>query len=141
MSPPYEFIGTHVIADIRNIDDHTIRDDTYLLTAVAAGIHRSGATICGMQTKHFDPAGLTAVYLLAESHVSIHTYPEHGSLFFDAFTCGEGCDPLGILDELLDALGPCEPRTRVMPRGCVTIPAAALTGGRHLDLEVPTPCT
>jgi S-adenosylmethionine/arginine decarboxylase-like enzyme len=60
---------------------------------------------------------MTAVYLLAESHVSIHTYPDSGSMFLDAFTCGDSCSPEVIVDELLAALGGCQYRTSIVRRG------------------------
>jgi S-adenosylmethionine decarboxylase len=112
----FEFAGTHVIADIYEIDEGLIADEALLLGSVSVGIARAGATLCGMQVKHFEPCGMTAVYMLAESHVSIHTYPESRSLFFDAFTCGS-CDPEIILRELVVALGGCPHHKKVMRRG------------------------
>ena len=57
------------------------------------GIEQSGATLCSMQTKVFEPSGITSLALLSESHASLHTYPDEQALFFDAFTCGTECQP------------------------------------------------
>ncbi|MGW1539057.1 adenosylmethionine decarboxylase [Streptomyces sp. NPDC002309] len=113
----YAFSGTHVLCDIVGIAPERIHDNELILAAIKRGIEASGAELCGMQAKEFEPVGVTAVYVLAESHVSVHTYPEQGSLFLDAFTCGTRCDPRRIVDVVLEALGPCEHRTSVMSRG------------------------
>lgn len=43
---------------------------------------------------HFDPQGTTAVWILAESHMAIHTYPEESFMAIDIFTCGDEGDPV-----------------------------------------------
>jgi S-adenosylmethionine decarboxylase len=113
----FDFSGTHVLADVYDIAPDAVNDEKLILDCLANGIIRSGATLCGMQTKRFEPTGLTAIYLLSESHVSVHTYPEQRSLFFDAFTCGDRCEPKAIIGELISTLGPCQHRVKVMRRG------------------------
>ncbi|MEV0597465.1 adenosylmethionine decarboxylase [Nonomuraea cavernae] len=113
----YDFSGVHVMADVYEIDRDTVDDEALIISGLTRGITRSGATLCGTQVKRFAPSGLTALFLLSESHVSVHTYPEQNSLFFDAFTCGSTCDPVLIVEELLAALGPCKHRTKVVNRG------------------------
>jgi len=113
----FAFTGRHVIADIYDIHAGVIEDEQLILGGLVLGIARSGATVCGMQTKRFEPSGLTAIYLLSESHVSVHTYPAQRSLFFDAFTCGDRCEPDTIMTELVAALGPCRQQVEIVPRG------------------------
>jgi S-adenosylmethionine decarboxylase len=113
----FDFSGTHVMADIYAIRQELIEDADLIVAGLASGIARSGATLCGMQTKLFEPSGMTAIFLLAESHVSVHTYPEQRSLFFDAFTCGSRCTPETIMEELIERLGPCSVRVKIVPRG------------------------
>ncbi|MFD6043432.1 adenosylmethionine decarboxylase [Streptomyces koyangensis] len=113
----YAFSGTHVLSDIVGISATRIRDNDLIMDAVKRGIDASGAELCGVQVKEFEPYGMTAIFVLSESHVSVHTYPECGSLFLDAFTCGARCDPQRIVDVVLEALGPCEHRTSVVSRG------------------------
>lgn len=124
----FDFSGTHVLADIYDIDPDAVNDEQLILNGIVAGIIRSGATLCGMQTKRFEPSGLTAIYLLSESHVSVHTYPEQRSLFFDAFTCGSRCEPEAIIAELISALGPCQHRVNIMRRGNTTADLALVSG-------------
>lgn len=113
----YSFTGTHVLCDVMEVASDRIRDNVLIVGAIERGIKASGAELCGMQAKEFEPDGMTAVFVLAESHVSVHTYPEQRSLFLDAFTCGSSCVPQRIVDVLLDALGPCAHRISVMTRG------------------------
>jgi S-adenosylmethionine decarboxylase len=80
-------------------------------------LSRSGATLCGLQIKRFEPAGLTVVYLLSESHASVYTYPERNALFFDAFTCGDRCKPKAFVEALVEALGDCKAKVHVLNRG------------------------
>ncbi|GAA1310087.1 adenosylmethionine decarboxylase [Saccharothrix xinjiangensis] len=113
----YDFSGKHIMCDITGVAEDVVLDNTRILDSIALGITDSGATLCGVQLKEFEPIGLAAVYILSESHVSVHTYPELGALFFDVFTCGDHCVPERILDALLRALGPCEYRVSVVGRG------------------------
>ncbi|CND47245.1 S-adenosylmethionine decarboxylase proenzyme precursor [Mycobacterium tuberculosis] len=113
----FGFTGTHVLSDVTDVAAARITDNQLILDAVHRGVEESGATLCGVQYEEFEPVGMTAVFVLSESHVSVHTYPEQGSVFVDAFTCGTRCDPRRIVDALLRALGPCEHRTTVMHRG------------------------
>ena len=113
----YVFSGQHVMCDVVGIAADRITNNELILAALVRGIEASGAELCAVHTKEFEPTGMTAVCVLAESHVSVHTYPDRGSLFLDAFTCGTRCVPQRIVDVVLEALGPCEHRTSVLSRG------------------------
>ncbi len=125
----FEFSGRHVVADVYNIAPLVINNEALIMRSLEAGIQRSGATVCGTQVKHFEPNGFTAIYLLSESHVSVHTYPGERSLFFDAFTCGQRCRPELIISELVGALGDCEHHVQVLDRGVEPELRAKLNSG------------
>lgn len=72
-----------------------------MLTAVQA----SGATIVTETFRQFEPHGVSGVVVIAESHVAIHTWPEHGYAAVDLFTCGDSVDAGAIRDELKAAFG------------------------------------
>lgn len=122
----YSFLGTHVLADIYDIDDAKVCNNALVLDALQAGIRASNATVCDVSVKEFEPNGMTAMFLLAESHVAVHTYPDARSLFLDAFTCGTTCDPTRIVDELVAALGKVKHRVSVLQRG---LPVLAVNAG------------
>lgn len=126
----FDFVGTHVLCDITEVAPHYIMDNGLITEALRRGIEESGATLFEMQSRDFDPVGMTAVYLLSESHVSVHTYPECGSLFVDAFTCGTRSQPERIVATLIDALSPCEHRITILGRGMPVRSTARLSVAR-----------
>lgn len=102
------YTGTHLLADLTGCSclDDPARIEGALREAVAA----AHATLLDVRIHHFGPAqGVTGVALLAESHISIHTWPEHGYAAIDIFLCGRAHD----LDAALAALS-----TRLEAQGC-----------------------
>jgi S-adenosylmethionine decarboxylase len=86
-----KFAGTHLLVDLwgaSNLDDPIVIDRALRRGAIAAG-----ATILHSHFHHFSPnSGVSGVVVLAESHISIHTWPERGFAALDIFMCG-ACDP------------------------------------------------
>ena len=87
----HQFRGVHFLASYCECDTQALSDLENLAIAMHQAVEKSGAIIVEISSKVFPPSGLTMVFLLAESHASIHTYPEHGACFVDLFTCGEEC--------------------------------------------------
>lgn len=87
----YEFFGRHLLASYVDCDPAALADHAGLKAAMAAAVEAAGATLLNSIHHSFTPSGMTAVLLLAESHASIHTYPEHQACFVDLFTCGRAC--------------------------------------------------
>ena len=87
----YKFAGKHFVASYLNCDEKAISDVEGLLEAMDKAVGASRATILDKSSYVFPPNGLTVVYLLSESHASLHTYPEFGACFVDLFTCGDTC--------------------------------------------------
>ena len=113
----HQFSGIHVFGEMYGVSSEDLNNLELLTNLLKAGIERSGATLCSLQEKQFSPSGLTLLGLLSESHASIHTYPEEGALFFDAFTCGERCNPSLISDVLLEGLKPKHHDLQIISRG------------------------
>lgn len=70
-----------------------LNDDEYIRNVVHHASIECNSKILGMNSHKFDPQGVTCVAMLAESHISIHTWPENGMAVCDIFTCGEHTDP------------------------------------------------
>ncbi len=87
----YLFAGKHFLASYLDCDEQAIADLQGLLGAMEQAVHASGATVLDSTPYVFPPNGLTVVYLLSESHASLHTYPEYAACFVDLFTCGDRC--------------------------------------------------
>jgi len=81
--------GNHGLLDLYGCNEAILKDEGRLKTALAAAAQAAEATIL---TEHFHTfsgaGGVTGVLLLAESHISIHTWPEHHFAAIDAFICG-----------------------------------------------------
>jgi S-adenosylmethionine decarboxylase len=81
----------HLIADL----DHCrgLGDIALIETSLREAAQAARATLLDMRLHHFGPGmGVTGVALLAESHISIHTWPEHGIAAVDLFVCGREAD-------------------------------------------------
>jgi S-adenosylmethionine decarboxylase proenzyme len=100
-----EFAGTHLLLRYEDCSadlDDLERVESALREAIAA----SGATVRALATTRFEPEGLSIVFVLAESHATIHTYPRLRSAFIDIFTCGTRCRPERFNEVLRERLGP-----------------------------------
>ena len=90
-----EFAGTHLILDLwdaENLDRLDIME-----AAMREAVNTCGATLLHIHLHHFTPGyGISGVAVLAESHISVHTWPERGFAAFDVFMCGEAKPELSI---------------------------------------------
>jgi len=57
-----------------------------------------GATLLSTDTHRFSPQGISGIAVIAESHISIHTWPEYGYAAIDVFTCGKDVEPYSAID-------------------------------------------
>jgi S-adenosylmethionine decarboxylase proenzyme len=89
----YEFRGKHFIASYLGCDLEALSHVEGMIQTMDEAVFASNATILNKTFYVFPPNGLTIVYLLSESHASLHTYPECGACFVDLFTCGDHCTP------------------------------------------------
>ena len=98
------FAGSHLIIDLwggKKLDDMDHVERTLRQMAEAAG-----ATLLHIHLHHFTPnGGISGVAVLAESHISIHTWPERGYAAIDIFMCG-ACDPYKSVPVLREAFRP-----------------------------------
>jgi len=65
----------------------------------------------------FPVQGITGVVILAESHIAIHTWPEHNHIALDIFTCGENTRPYAALEFLKNKIKPTKVRVKLLKRG------------------------
>ena len=92
-----------MMVDAWGIPNHILNDIDLLKSRMEKAVHKVGATLLNLNAVQFSPNGITVVAVLAESHASIHTYPEQGVLMADAFTCGS-IDPEPLIEALLDGI-------------------------------------
>lgn len=82
------FAGTHLLLDFYNAEQ---LDQLELMEqAMRQSVDAAGATLLHIHLHHFTPeGGISGVAVLAESHISVHTWPERGYAAFDIFMCGD----------------------------------------------------
>ena len=106
--------GRHVIADLWC----PVPGNDALLDLIETAITHSRMTVVDHVSHAFTPQGLTAIWLLAESHVSVHTYPEKGYIALDIYTCGNEGNPEQVLAVIAEHLGlAAESNVLVLARG------------------------
>lgn len=112
-----KFAGTHLLIELwnaKNLGDLAITDQALRDSATVAG-----ATLLHLHLHHFGPnAGLSGVAVLAESHISIHTWPERGYAALDIFMCG-ACDPYKAIPVLRRAFEPGTVQLSEQKRGVI----------------------
>jgi len=108
-------VGSHVLADISGSSSPLLDDGLGLEELLVRAAEAVGATVVSRHHHAFAPHGVTAVAVLAESHVSIHTWPEWGGATLDAYTCGT-VDPERLVDVIIDSLAPANVRRATVPR-------------------------
>ena len=86
-------LGRHLIAEYADCDTGVLNDLNALEIYMKDAVRASGATIVRSVFHRYNPQGVSGVIVIAESHISIHTWPEYGYAAVDFFTCGDAVDP------------------------------------------------
>ena len=90
--------------DLKGCDKKLLDDLPYIKECMLEAASEIGATVIGQIFHQFSPQGVTGVIAIAESHLSIHTWPEHGYAAIDIFTCGTEIRPHRAAQKLMQAL-------------------------------------
>jgi S-adenosylmethionine decarboxylase len=99
-----KFAGMHLLVDLWGATN--LCDPAHIDAALRAAAEAAGATILHGHFHHFSPnGGVSGVLVLAESHISIHTWPERDFAAVDIFMCG-ACDPYDAVPALKRAFSP-----------------------------------
>lgn len=110
-------LGKHLTVDMYGCSFDILDNIEYIKTAMTTAVEESNLTLLDFSYYKFDPQGLTALALLAESHMSIHTYPELGYAAVDVFTCGDHTRPDRAIAILKKFLKPEKTKTTTIRRG------------------------
>lgn len=79
--------GTQLLADFYNCESEILDNTEKLIDLIKQGIATSELTYMEYTVHKFDPIGITALFIISESHIGIHTYPEHAFVSIDIYTC------------------------------------------------------
>lgn len=112
-----KIIGKHITVDMYGCSFESLDNMDFVKNAMLTAVNEAQMTLLDFTSHKFEPQGLTALALLAESHMSIHTYPELGYAAVDVFTCGDHSRPDKAVAILKDFLKPTKVKTTNIRRG------------------------
>ena len=106
----------HLLLELYKCDFEKLNDESFLRCTLNRAAKLAKATVLNLISNKFDPQGVTAIALLAESHISIHTWPESNYSAVDIFTCGQNMMPEVASQYLIEALKAEEHFLRIIER-------------------------
>ena len=106
----------HLLLELYRCDCEKLNDESFLRCTLNRAAKLANATVLNLISNKFEPQGVTAIALLAESHISIHTWPESNYSAVDIFTCGQNMMPELASQYLIDSLMAKEHSLRVIER-------------------------
>ena len=109
-------LGRHLVADFHDCTAD-LNDPVLILETLEKACEISGATIVSRTRHHFSPYGVTAVFVIAESHLAVHTWPEYGYAAVDLFTCGSTVDTWKAFEHCKTAFGAGRVEVKEIARG------------------------
>ncbi|MEE8636973.1 MAG: adenosylmethionine decarboxylase [Dehalococcoidia bacterium] len=98
-------LGRHLLLELKICNEEVLNDLGFLRDCLNEAAVQSGATVVGESFCHFSPQGVSGVVNIAESHISIHTWPEYKYAAVDVFTCGDDVDPEKAARLITEKLG------------------------------------
>ena len=113
----------HLLLELYGCDYEKLNDESFLRCSLNRAAKLAKATVLNLISNKFEPQGVTAIALLAESQISIHSWPESNYSAVDIFTCGQNMMPELASQYLIEALKAEEHSLRVIKRNP---PAAVL---------------
>ena len=99
-----DFHGNHILLELYGCNREKLNDELYLRCQLNYAAKLAKASVLNIVSNKFEPFGVTAIALLAESHLSIHTWPESYYSAIDIFTCGRNMKPKLASQFLIESL-------------------------------------
>lgn len=93
-------LGYHLLIDLYKCDSGLIGDVAYVEKILVKAAKKARATIVNSMFHTFNPHGVSGVVVIAESHISVHTWPEYNFVSLDIYTCGNKVEPWKAFDVL-----------------------------------------
>lgn len=110
-------LGKHLLLELNDCNREVLNDLTYLENVLVSVAQEAGATVLGKYFHQFAPQGVSGAVIIAESHLSLHTWPEHGYAAVDIFTCGDTVNTELAAESLIEKLESKDPAIMEIKRG------------------------
>ena len=117
-------IATHVLVELYGVDAGLLDDPARLEAILRDAAQAARTEVLGAVGHKFQPQGASVVLLVAESHLSVHTWPEHRYASADILTCGNTLPTAGV-EALLKGFAPERHEVRTIDRGGALTPQTA----------------
>jgi S-adenosylmethionine decarboxylase len=114
-------LARHVLAEYYGCDPALLDDPDRLRPLLEKAVVQANATVIKTVLHQFSPQGVSGVVVLAESHLAVHTWPEHGYAAVEIFTCGAEAIPEKGHEYLLEELEPAHHTVRVLQPGDLNV--------------------
>jgi S-adenosylmethionine decarboxylase len=99
-----ETVGRHVIAELWDCNAEKLNNVNLIEKIFVDAALKSGAEVREVAFHKFAPQGVSGVVIISESHLTIHSFPEHGYASIDVYTCGDRIDPNVATNYITEAL-------------------------------------
>ncbi len=110
-------VGRHIIAELYGVPKELISNESTVRQIMEEVVKEAELTKVGSVYKQFNPHGVTGIILIAESHISIHTWPEYELVNLDIFTCGDAKKAEKAFELFLKKFKPKSYRHYMLDRG------------------------
>jgi len=110
-------LGTHIVCELSGCDPEALTDVDAVHAMMIRAAEVANATIMESAFHRFEPQGVSGTVILAESHLSIHTWPEKGYAAMDFYTCGDHTNPWRACEYAATALSARNMLTTEFKRG------------------------
>ena len=116
------YLGRHLIVELFDCNPEKINDEKFLEKILVESLIEAGSKILGKFFYKFQPQGVTGIIAIAESHLSLHTWPEKNYAALDIFTCGVKIDPWKVYRRIVEEIKPKKVKILELSRGPLTRP-------------------
>ncbi len=127
-------LGLHILADLYGVEFDKIDHVEDVKALLEGAVKYANLSKLSSHFHQFHPHGATGVILLEESHISIHTWPEHGYAAIDVYTCGGKEKTFKAMEYILKVLKPKRVDEKIAERGVVPVNQAK-TNIEKIQLE------
>ncbi len=112
-------LGNQIVAEFYGCDRGRLDDVEFIQRAMVDAAKIAGATIVSKAFHHFSPHGVSGAVIIAESHLTVHTWPEYQYAAVDLFTCGDDIMAAAAFDHLREQFAAGQISTMEIHRGQV----------------------
>lgn len=116
-------LGLHLLLELKECNPQLLDNLDHVRDALFGAAEGVGAHVIGESFHQFTPQGVTGILSIAESHISIHTWPEFKYAAADIFTCGSSFQPRDAAQVLIDQFESKSPEITEVRRGLLSVPA------------------